>query len=286
MKYSEVVGNFLRYLETVDRSDQTIKGYGKELRYFGDFLMEKYGYEKEFQDIDLEDMEEYMYLIKLKGKMSATRSRVIYILRSFYNYAYKRELCPKQLPIYLEPVQVKHKERFFLNNEQMQELFTHIHHPIVKVAVQTLYYTGMRVSELTELRMHHLDMDNRLIFVENGKGNKDRKIPVSNKLYLILENYLKNIRPNIDSNRLFCTARSGGLTSQYINLILKEAQKPLQLDRRVTPHILRHSFASMMIKANVPLPYLQKLLGHADLRVTSIYIHQDIDELRHAMEQI
>lgn len=181
---------------------------------------------------------------------------------------------------------MKQQERFFLNDDQIQELFSHVDHPIIKVAVQSLYYTGMRVSELTELRVHHLDMNNRLIFIENGKGNKDRTIPVSKKLYAILDNYLENIRPSIKSDRLFCTARSGALSPQYINVILTEAQEPLNFERKVTPHILRHSFASMMIKANVPLPYLQKLLGHADLRVTSLYIHQDMQELRDAVEMI
>lgn len=286
MKYSKVVKNFLRYLETIDRSPATIIGYRNELGYFGDFLFAQYGYEKEIQDIVLKDMEDYMYAIKIKGKMSATRNRAIYILRSFYNYAYKRELCEKQLPIFLEPVKVKRTERFFLNDKQMQELFTQINHPIIKVAVQCLYYTGMRVSELSNLELDHLDMANRIIFVENGKGKKDRKIPVSRKLYDILDNYLENIRPQHISKKLFCTARSGALSPTYINAVLSEAQKPLNLERKVSAHTLRHSFASMMIKAQVPLPYLQKILGHADLRVTSIYIHQDIDELRESMELI
>lgn len=109
---------------------------------------------------------------------------------------------------------------------------------------------------------------------------------LSSKLEGIILNYIKNIRPNIDSKKFFCTSRTGSLSSQYINTSLKLAQEPMRLESKVSAHILRHSFASNMIKKGVPLPYLQKLLGHSDLRVTSIYIHQDINELREAMELI
>lgn len=77
MKYSEVVKNYLRYLETIDRSKWTIIGYRKELRYFGEFMMARYGFEKDFEDILLADLENYMYQQKVQGKMSATRSRAV-----------------------------------------------------------------------------------------------------------------------------------------------------------------------------------------------------------------
>lgn len=284
MKYSYVVENFLRYLESIDRSLETIIGYKKELGYFGDYLMDKYSIEKDIHEISLEDLEEYMYLIKLKGKMSSTRNRVIYIFRSLYNYAYRREICYKQLPLFIEPIKVKQNERFFLNEKQVEELFNNIDKPLLKAAIQTMFYTGMRVSELINLQVGDLDMNSRLLYIVNGKGKKDRIIPISQKLYIIIKDYMENIRPDIESNKLFCTKKSGSLSSQYINAALKRAQEPLGLKQRVSAHILRHSFASSLIKANVPLPYLQKLLGHADLRVTSVYIHQNIDELRGAIE--
>lgn len=286
MKYSQVVEKFLKYLVSVDRSSETVEGYRKELGYFGDFLLVKDPIEKHMEEISLEDLEDYMHHIKMKGKMSATRNRVIYIFRSFYNYAYKRGLTLEQLPLFLEPIRVKQKERFFLDEEQVEVLFANIDKPLLKAAIQTIYYTGIRVSELINLEVKDIDMNNRLIHIVDGKGKKDRKIPISQKLYTIIKYYLENIRPNIDSKRLFCTKRTGSLSSQYINSTLKKAQETMGLERRVSAHILRHSFASSMIKANVPLPYLQKLLGHADLRVTSLYIHQNIEELRKAVELI
>lgn len=286
MKYSQVVERFLKYLESIDRSVETIEGYRKELRYFGEFLVEKYTSEKDIQDIILEDLEDYMYYIKIKGKAEATRNRVIYIFRSLYKYAYKRELCVKNLPLFLEAIKVKRKERFFLNENEIVELFNNIEKPVLKAAIQTMYYTGVRVSELLNLEIKDLDLDSRLLHIIDGKGKKDRVIPINKKLYLIIKDYIKNIRPKVGSDRLFCTKKTGRLSSQYINSSLKKAQENMNLKQGVSAHILRHSFASSLIKKNIPLPYLQKLLGHADLRVTSIYIHQEIDQLREAIELI
>lgn len=286
MVYSCVVEKFLKYLESIDRSVETIEAYRKELSYFAEFLGCKYSLEKHMDEIVLEDLEDYMYYIKIKGKMSATRNRVIYIFRSLYNYAYKREFCSKQLPLFLEPIKVKQRERFFLDEDQIEVLFNNIDKPLLKAAIQTMFYTGIRVSELVNLTLEDLDIDNRLIYIVNGKGKKDRLIPINKKLLTILKDYLSNIRPSITSEKLFCTRRSGALSAQYINVTLKKAQETMGFDRNISAHILRHSFASALIKKNVPLAYLQKLLGHADLRVTSIYIHQNIEELREAIEVI
>lgn len=286
MKYSKVVDKFLKYLESIDRSSETINGYRKELEYFANFLDEHYDMEINMDEITLEDMESYMYGMKEKGMMDTTRNRVIYIFRSLYKYACKRGYCLKNLPTDLEPIKVKKRERMFLDETQIKDLFQNIDKPILKSAIQTMYYTGVRVSELINLELKDLDMEERLIYVIDGKGKKDRVIPVGQKLYDILLDYINNIRPDIDSNRLFCTKKSGALSSQYINLTLRKAQESMGLERGISAHTLRHSFASSLVKANVPLPYLQKLLGHADLRVTSLYIHQSIEELREAIELV
>ena len=286
MEYSLAVEKFLRYLQSIDRSWETLEAYKKELGYFGDFLLERYSIDKRMNDITLEDLEDYMYHIKEKGKMDSTRNRVIYIFRSLYKYACKRDFCVKDLPIFLEPIRVKKRERTFLEEEEVEEIFKHIDHPILKAAIQTMFYTGVRVSELINLKLEDIDMDSRLIYVISGKGNKDRVVPISKKLYSIINNYMEHIRPETESDRVFCTKKTGAISAPYINLVLKRAQQSMGLEKNISSHILRHSFASNLIKANVPLPYLQKLLGHADLRVTSVYIHQSMEQLRDAIELI
>jgi integrase/recombinase XerD len=283
MNYYKAVEGFLKYLESIDRSSETIKGYRKELGYFGKFLKEKYSFERNVEDITIEDLEGYIYYLKKAGKMSATRSRVVYIFRSFYNYLYKREFCSKNLALFLEPIRVKQKERVYITEEEFNMLVEKIDKPIVKACVYTIFYTGLRVSEATNLKLENVDLDNRLIYVIAGKGNKDRIVPICGKLYPILIEYINDIRPDIESNNFFCTRKTGKLSPQYINVLLHKATDSLGYKKRISAHILRHSFASNLILQNAPLPAVQKLLGHSDLRVTSRYIHQSLKQLEDAI---
>lgn len=152
MEYRKTVEKFLKYLVSIDRSFETINGYKKELGYFADFLDMHYGMERNIKQITLEDMETYMYEMKVKGRMDTTRNRVIYIFRSLYKYACKRGYCLKNLPVDLEPINVKKRERIFLDEVQINALFQNIDKPILKSAIQTMYYTGVRVSELTNTK--------------------------------------------------------------------------------------------------------------------------------------
>lgn len=286
MKYDNVVEGFLRYLDSIDRSNETIKGYKKELGYFGRFLEEKHSVEIELENIDMEDLEDYMYYLKKMNKKSATRSRVVYILRSLYNYSYKRELCPKNLAISLEAVKVKQAERTYISEEELILLSAMIDKPIIKVAVETIFYTGLRVSELVNLKLNDVNMEKKIIYVIGGKGDKDRVIPICDKLYNKLIDYIENIRPVVISKNFFCTKKTGKLSQQYINVILQRATKSLGWEKNISAHILRHSFASNLIFHNVSLPAVQKLLGHSDLRVTSRYIHQDLKQLEDAVNAL
>lgn len=235
------------------------------------------------EQISSVDLEDYMYYLKKSGKKSATRSRVVYIFRSLYKYSYKRELCTKNLAIFLESVKVKQTERDYLSEEEFILLIQKINSSIVKAAVQTIFYTGLRVSEALNLTMENVKLDEKIIYTISGKGDKDRIIPISNKLYYILDDYVKNIRPDVESNKFFCTKKTGSLSPQYINRMLHIAKDSLNWEKNISAHILRHSFASNLILQNAPLPAVQKLLGHSDLRVTSRYIHQDLRQLEEAV---
>ena len=147
-----------------------------------------------------------------------------------------------------------------------------------------MFYSGMRISEVTNLSKKdvHLDGNNKYIQVVGGKGNKDRKIPLSNKLEEILKHYVEEIRPTIDSDKFFCTERSGGLSNSYINREIRLAVErlPWGFDKNISAHNLRHSFASNLIANKAPLSSVKSLLGHQDLRVTSRYIHEDMEQLQ------
>ena len=106
MLFRDIISDFIKYLTSIDRSKQTINGYRKELNYFNNYMTEKNNTLVYLEDITLEDLEAYILYLKQKGNKSASRSRVVYILRSFYNYAVRRDLCSRNLATLIEPVKV------------------------------------------------------------------------------------------------------------------------------------------------------------------------------------
>lgn len=150
---------------------------------------------------------------------------------------------------------------------------------MIKLVIKTLYYTGLRINECLSLNVNDVDLQNKIIHVIGGKGNKNRDIPINNNLIPLFENYLANERPHTTSEFFFATKKTGSLSANYVNQTLRETVEKLGWKKHITAHILRHSFASNLIKNGVSLVYVQKLLGHSNLKVTSIYTHANMEEL-------
>lgn len=226
------------------------------------------------------------YLKEDRNLSPASRSRNLYTLRSFYNFACKKDLCQQNIATKLEPIKLRQKERVYLTSEEVDELVNAIDHPLVKIVVQTLYYTGMRISECLDLKIEDLDFKDNIIHIKRGKGNKDRDIPISHKLKGILEEYWNTERKYINSPYFFATSKTGRLSSVYVNTVLHQTTEKLHWTKRVTAHTLRHSFASNLVKNEVSLVNIQKLLGHSNLKITSIYTHTNMDELSKAVNSL
>ena len=279
MLLHKVIEKFKYNLITTDKSKETIKSYTADLSTFQNFIDTKYNCPMYITDIQAHDIEDYLYSLKLKNLSTASRSRNLYTLRSLWTYAYKNKLCKWNIAMEVEPIKIQKKERTFLSTEEVNELTEAIDHTLINLVIQTLFYTGMRISECLNLQIADVNLQNKTIYVIAGKGNKNRNIPINDHLLILLENYLNNVRPEIDSNYFFATKRSGKLSSAYVNRVLNETVESLGWNKHVTPHILRHSFASNLIKNGVNLVHVQKLLGHSNLKVTSIYTHANFDEL-------
>ncbi len=285
MLLKKAIKNFIKYMESIDRSKETINGYEKEMKYFSDYLSEKHNSLVYIEDIKLKDLEEYLHYLKVKGNMSASRSRVVYILRSFYNYCERNDLSNKNLAKLIEPVKVKQKEREYLTEDEFSELIDVMGHDIIRTLVETIFYTGLRISEVTSLKLKDIDMKKKIVKVIGGKGNRDRIVPICQKLHDILKNYKEKIRPKVvSSDKFFCTKKTGEVSPQYVNRELKKATEELGWEKVVTAHIIRHSFASCLIAKDASLVSVQKLLGHQDLRVTSRYLHLDLGQLEDAVD--
>jgi integrase/recombinase XerD len=123
----------------------------------------------------------------------------------------------------------------------VQEFLSNVENRLIRLAIETLYYTGMRISECCNLKIGDVDMRNKVIHVVNGKGGKDRPIPICNKLYDILTDYISNWR--IDSEWFFATEKTGALAVPTVEHTVAAVRKELGW-KGVTPHTFRHSFAS------------------------------------------
>ncbi|KAF5058344.1 Tyrosine recombinase XerD [anaerobic digester metagenome] len=286
MLLKKAIETYLDYLKAKERSKETIRGYGQELNALSLFIEQEHNGAVYLDDIELKDLEGYLTRQKEKGSSAKTRSRQVSILRSFYAFLFKRDLVEKDISQKLESISYQEKERTHLTPEEMETLIENIDHPLVKTATITMANTGLRISELCKLTLNDVDFKKNLIQVRQGKGNKDRVIPINAKLKEELENYLKSIRPKTSSSFFFATTRTGRLSRQTVNETLIETVAKLGWQKHVTAHILRHSFASNLVRNQAPLPAVQKLLGHSNLTVTSRYIHQDLGQLQQAVNLI
>jgi integrase/recombinase XerD len=142
MLLTQAIESFSKYMDLIDRSKQTIKGYEVELGYFNNFLAVKYNCPIYVEDIKLKDIEDYLLYEKERGIASASRSRSVYILRSFYNYCVKKDIVRKNIANLVEPVKVKQKERDFITEEEFEQLAATIKQPVIRTVVQTMFYTG------------------------------------------------------------------------------------------------------------------------------------------------
>ncbi|QOS98166.1 tyrosine-type recombinase/integrase [Brevibacterium sp. JNUCC-42] len=278
---------FLEYMSSIGRSEETISGYKKDLVYFTRFLENKYNCESYIDEVTVSDIEEYLhYLKEVRGYAPASRLRNLHTLRSFFSYAYKKELVVRNIALSVEKIKVQQKERTYLTDGEMERLVHTIDHALIRLVVFVLYMTGLRISECLNLTVDDVNLEEKVIHVVAGKGNKDRLIPISLRLLPLLQEYLQEKRPKTGSPLFFCTKKTGMLSPVYVNKVITEAVRKLGWKKKVTAHILRHSFASQLVKNDVNLVQIQKLLGHSSLNVTSIYTHTNLDQLSDAINTL
>lgn len=284
MQLNQAIEEFINYMDLIDRSKSTIVDYRNSLRKLNDFIQRRNNGPVYLEDITLEDLEDFLRYEKDRGLASASRSSILYTMKSFYNFLCKKEYCEKNIAVHLEPIKVQQKERDYLTEEEFEELVSAIDQPLIKAVLQTLFYTGGRISEITNLKLEDVDLENNVIHIIAGKGNKDRDIPISLKLHKILKDYLKRTRrPSVKTDRFFTTVKTGKVSNNYINGCIRKALIKLGWDRKISAHNLRHSFSSNLLDKGASVVSIQKLLGHTSLTVTTRYLHQDKKTLSDAV---
>jgi site-specific recombinase XerD len=290
--YYQLLGQFEQYVR-VERglSDRTRAAYLYDLTRFQEYLITLHGRAPALKSISIEAIREYLNHLQLeRGYKSTTLARVISSLKHFFEFAVERgELDaspaahvrtpkqPQRLPVYLV----------------QQELARLLASPDVKSpmglrdrAILTLLAnTGARLSEVVGLNLRDLDLSNRAVRVF-GKGRKERIIPLNAMAMQALNDYL-NARLLSDSSALFLNKRGGRLTGRSVeNIVRKYALKSGIFKSGMSPHKLRHTFATLLHAHEVDLIEIKALMGHANIASTQIYTHTSSSRLRAAVKKL
>lgn len=285
----EWLKQFIQYLQIEKRASvHTIKNYKQDILRFDDFLnVRKLA---SFRLVKYTHIREYLTHLYKRGYSRKSIARIISSLRSFYNFLVREEVIDHN-PFQMVSVP-KSEQRLptFFYEEELTVLFQSIvtDNPLGKrnlAILELLYATGIRVSECVNLNIVDYDEDIGTVFVK-GKGNKERYVPVGSYAMDALAEYIKHGRPMLQKNdhseeqALFLNYRGGRLSDRSIRRILNKLVQDAAMSARISPHVLRHTFATHMLNEGADLRTVQELLGHSQLSTTQIYTHVTKDRLR------
>ena len=281
MQILEIVPLLKAWLLSLQRSEETIRGYLVDIMQLERFLSAKYNCPTYIEDLTEDDILNYLKMLREeKGYKPASINRHLNSIRTLCKFAYRKDWIDTNPTRNIDQVRFQRQERTFLTPDEQEVFIESIEHPLAQLAARIMSFTGLRVTECTNLRLEDVDLENLVIHVLNGKGGKNRDVPISATLVPYLVDYLDNWRPNVASDRFLATTKTGKITHQTINRAFHETTYKLGWEKKVTCHILRHTFASKLVANDVHVSKISKLLGHADVRTTSIYMHSSTEELQ------
>ena len=243
-------------------SENTIKTY---ISYFKNFIA--FFSDKDLKKITPEDINSYILgLIERKNISVSQQNQRINAIKFYYEKVLKRE---KQYYL-IERPRAEKKLPTVLSKEEVNRLISTIDNIKHKCIISIIYSAGLRRSEVLNIKPADVDSDRMLIKISGGKGNKDRYSLLSGKLLEDLRIYYKEYKPEI---WLFEGLNGGKYSAESVAKILKKALLKSGLKKIVTPHTLRHSFATHLLEQGIDLRYIQELLGHTSSKTTEIYTH-------------
>ncbi len=267
-------------------SDRTLVAYRQDLRKLFVFLEERGAQGPEV--VRSQDLREFVFHLKDSGLAPSSIRRVLSSLRSYFAFLLEEGVLDSDPSERLESPRVWRRLPGALSVEEVRCLLEapDPDHPLFwrdRGILEVLYATGMRVSELVDLKVGDVDLDEEVCAVF-GKGSKERLVPLGGPARNTLERYLREVRPRLDSGkgegRVFLNRRGRPLSRMAIWTVVKKNAAKGVVERNVSPHTLRHSFATHLLEGGADLAAVQELLGHADISTTQIYTHVDREYLR------
>jgi len=274
--------NFLKYEKNA--SPHTVSSYGRDLNQLAEYLGKKAA---NLRDVNNVLIRGFLALLYEKNQKKSTVARKLSAIRSFLQFCVRKNwLEENPAKAVATPKQEKHVPSFLTEEEMANFLdlpqgdrFLDLRD---KAILELLYATGIRVSELVGMNLDDISFDERLIRVR-GKGKKERLVPFGRKAEESLTFYLRAralmIKTDIREKSVFLNFRGERLTSRSVERIVDKYIYQTAVKRKITPHSLRHSFASHLLSRGADLRVIQELLGHESLATTQKYTHLDLRQL-------
>lgn len=282
MEIAATISSFLTHVRVEKGlASNTVSAYKRDLAKFELFARKR---KVQLVDVTREDLVDFLAGLYREKLESRTVARHLVTLRNFFRFAQVQELVPSDPAANLESPKIRRSLPGYLRLEEVERL---LEQPDEKTALgvrdramlEVLYSTGLRVSELIGLRVPDLDPKAGCVRCI-GKGDKERIVPVGRKALAMVEKYLRHGRPNLlgrnkapASTALFVNRRGGRLSRVGVWKILSAYGRRAGLRTALTPHMLRHSFATHLLERGADLRSVQLMLGHADISTTQIYTH-------------
>jgi integrase/recombinase XerD len=285
------LGLFLEYLSVeVGASINTRAAYKRDLRLFKEYFKEKSLYK-----ITRDEIKSYLNYLKEQKYAASTIARKLAAIKSFYKFMVAEKYLDVNPAETLEASNKGIKLPKVLSIEEVEKLLSTPDLSTYegfrdRAMLELLYATGIRVSELTKLDINNLNLVMKYIIVL-GKGSKERIVPLGKIAIVFLEKYLKIVRPAFCKEGkpvntcVFLTINGSEMTRQRFWQIIKNYGKMANLGDNLTPHTLRHSFATHMLNNGADLRSVQELLGHVSIATTQIYTHLTDKRLREIYEK-
>ena len=271
------IKNFLEFIENDKKaSENTLQSYRRDIIQFSNYLeTNKINYTK----VTEKEIKEYMDYLKSIGKKSSTISRSLASIRSFYQYLLRVKKIKKDPTINVQSPKIEKRIPNILSSDEINLLLSQPKNVDLKgtrdkAMLEFAYATGMKVTEIISLNVEDVDLEEGIVTCKTGE--KVRNIPLGTLSLKALKDYIENSRPilikNAEEKSLYVNTNGRRLTRQGFWKIVKYYKEQAHISKEITPHILRHSFATHLLQNGADLKAIQTMLGHSDISSTQVYM--------------
>ena len=288
MTWNEAIENYANYLRfEKNASENTIEAYVSDLQKLQNFAEQNLASVTPIT-ISYEHLQEFLYQVSKINYSERTQARWISSIKGFFSFLLEDELREDNPSALLETPKLGLYLPDTLSLEEIEKLIsaTEENTDLAKrnrCMIEVLYGCGLRVSELTELQISNINFKENYLKIQ-GKGDKVRFVPLADYTADFIKNYINNIRSKQKINPkhsdiLFLNSRGAHISRQMVFLIIKEIVRKAGIQKNISPHTFRHSFATHLLQNGADLRFIQEMLGHSSITTTEIYTHLNTEEL-------